>query len=238
MMEFTAADWGIVALSLQVALAATAGALPIAVLVAWALARKRFPGKMLLDALVTAPLVMPPLVTGYLLLLLLGRNGLIGKWLYTTFGITIALTWVGAAIASAVLAFPLMVRSIQVAIEGIDPRLEAMSRTLGSGRLRTFMRVTLPLATPGLIAGILLGFARCLGEFGATIILAGNIPGKTQTIPLAIYSALNRPGGEGRVMALLLISLIISLGALIISYLFTGRRRGRDAGGEPREERP
>lgn len=230
-MEFTAADMGIVLLSLQVALTATAGALPFAVLAAWALARKRFPGRMLLDALVTAPLVMPPLVTGYLLLLLLGRNGFVGKWLYDSFGFTISFTWVGAAIASAVLAFPLMVRSIQVAIEGIDPHLEGMSRTLGSGRLRTFMRVTLPLAAPGLIAGILLGFARCLGEFGATIILAGNIPGKTQTIPLAIYAALNRPGGEGRVMALLLISLAISLGAMLLSYLFTaGRRRRLPAG--------
>ena len=220
-----AAEWAPILLSLQVAFAATAAGLPPAIAVAWLLARPRLPGRIALEIVVTAPLVMPPLATGYLLLLLLGRSGIVGRWLHESFGIDIAFTWIGAAVASGVLAFPLMVRAIQIAFESIDRRLEGASRSLGAGRWDTFLSVTLPLALPGVAAGAVLGFARSLGEFGGTIVLAGNIPGRTQTIPLAIYTAINSPGGEGRALILLLISVVLSVGALLVSSILTRRRR-------------
>ncbi len=221
----SAAEWTPILLSLQVALVATAAGLPPAIAVAWLLARPRLPGRMALEVVVTAPLVMPPLATGYLLLLLLGRGGPVGRWLHESLGVDIAFTWVGAAVASGVLAFPLMVRAIQIAFESIDRRLEGASRSLGAGRWDTFRSVTLPLALPGVAAGAMLGFARSLGEFGGTIVLAGNIPGRTQTIPLAIYTAINSPGGEGRALALLLVSVALSVGALLVSGILTRRRR-------------
>jgi molybdate transport system permease protein len=220
-----AADWAPVVLSLQVAVVATLFILPPAVGVAWLLSRPRLRGRLLLEVIVTAPLVMPPIITGYLLLLLLGRGGPVGAWLHNALGIDIAFTWIGAAIAAGVLAFPLTVRAIQISLESIDRRLEGSARTLGAGPWDTFFSVTLPLAAPGIVAGTLLGFARCLGEFGATIVLAGNIPGKTQTIPLAIYSAINSPGGEARAMTLLLISVALSIGALVFSQIMTSRKR-------------
>jgi molybdate transport system permease protein len=218
-------EWSPVLLSLQVAFFATLFMIPPAIGIAWLLSRPRLRGRLILEVVVTAPLVMPPVITGYLLLLLLGRNGPIGGWLRSVFGINIAFTWIGAAIAAGVLAFPLAVRAIQLSFEAIDRRLEGASRTLGAGPWDTFFSVSLPLAAPGIMAGLLLGFARCLGEFGATIVLAGNIPGKTQTIPLAIYSAINSPSGEGRAMTLLLISIGLSIGALVVSQIMTSRKR-------------
>jgi molybdate transport system permease protein len=222
-----AADWAPVILSLQVAFTATAVVLPLSIAAAWALSRPKFPGKFLLEVIVTAPLVMPPLVTGYLLLLLLGRGGPVGRWLQEAFGFQIAFTWVGAAVASGVLALPLVVRAVQISLESIDRRLEGAARTLGAGRWDTFFSVTFPLAAPGIAAGALLGFARSLGEFGATIVLAGNIPNQTQTIPLAIYSAINLPGGEGRAFLLLSVSIVLSIGALVVSQAISRRRRKR-----------
>lgn len=224
----TATEWTPVILSLQVAIVATVAILPPAIGAAWLLSRPKLRGRLLLETLVTAPLVMPPLVTGYLLLLLLGRGGPLGGWLNQSFGIDIAFTWVGAAVAAGAMAFPLTVRAIQLSFESIDARLEGVSRSLGAGPWDTFRSVTLPLAAPGILAGSLLGFARCLGEFGATIVLAGNIPGKTQTIPLAIYSAINVPGGEARALALLLVSVALSIGALVISQLLTGKKRAKE----------
>jgi molybdate transport system permease protein len=215
----TAVELEAVILSLQVATAATLFALPFAIAAGWYLSRNSSRGKILLDSLVSAPLVMPPLVTGYLLLLLLGPKGPLGAWLLSTFGIRIAFTWVGAAIASAVLAFPLMVKAIQIRFESIDPELEGMARTLGANRRDAFFSISLPLALPGVLTAILLGFARSLGEFGATIVLAGNLPGRTQTIPLAIYSAINRPDGDLKVISLLLISVLLGLGAIVASNL-------------------
>lgn len=223
----TAADWAPVLLSLQVAVVATLVILPISVAIARLLAKPKFPGRFLLEIIVTAPLVMPPLVTGYLLLLLLGRGGPVGGWLHEAFGIRIAFTWVGAAVASGVLALPLVTRAIQISFESIDRRLEGASRTLGAGRWDTFFSVTIPLAAPGILAGALLGFARSLGEFGATIVLAGNITGRTQTIPLAIYTAINVPGGERRAFVLLAVSIVLSIGALVFSQIIAGRRRRR-----------
>lgn len=207
-----------VILSLQVAVVATLFALPLSVAVAWILSRKQFKGKLLLESIVMAPLVIPPLVTGYLLLLLLGKNGFIGGFLFRTFGIHIAFNWTGAAVAAGVMAFPLMVRAIQLSLDSINSDLEKMARTLGARRSDTFRTITLPLIMPGIISATILGFARSLGEFGATIVVAGNMPGKTQTIPLAIYSAINRPGGEKVAMTLLLVSLVLSVVSLIISH--------------------
>jgi len=223
----SATEWTPVILSLQVAIVATVAILPPAIGAAWLLSRPKLRGRLFFETLVTAPLVMPPLVTGYLLLLLLGRGGLLGGWLNQSFGIDIAFTWVGAAVAAGAMAFPLTVRAIQLSFESIDARLEGVSRSLGAGPWDTFRSVTLPLAAPGILAGTLLGFARCLGEFGATIVLAGNIPGKTQTIPLAIYSAINVPGGEARALALLLVSVALSIGALVTSQLLTRKKRAK-----------
>ena len=204
-------------LSLRVSSWAVAGSLPLAVAVALLLARGRFPGRTLLDGIVHLPLVVPPVVIGYLLLVLLGRRGVVGAWLEETLGLTIAFTWRGAAIAAAVMAFPLMVRAIRLSVEAVDTGLEAAARTLGAGPGRIFLTITLPLIAPGILAGAVLGFARCLGEFGATITFVSNIPGETQTLPIALFSELQRPGGEAPALRLALIAVALSITALIAS---------------------
>ena len=219
-------EWGIVALSLKVGGVAVLVSLPLAFALAWLLARGRFPGKVLLDALVHLPLVVPPVVTGWLLLLAFAPAGPIGGWLDSWFGVSVLFRWTGAAVAAGVMALPLMVRAIRLSIEGVDRRLEQAARTLGAGRWRTFRTVTLPLSLPGVIAGVVLGFARALGEFGATITFVSNVPGETQTLPLAIYAALQTPGGEALVLRLAGISVLLSLAALIVSELIA-RRAGR-----------
>jgi molybdate transport system permease protein len=213
----SAEEWGILSLSLKVALWSVALSLPFALLVAHALARWNFPGKNLFDAVIHLPLVLPPVVIGYFLLLLLGRRGPIGELLEQWFGIVIAFKWTGAAVACAVMGLPLMVRAMRLSIEAIDPRLEAAAQTLGAGRIGVFMTVTLPLALPGILTGALLSFARSLGEFGATITFVSNIPGETQTLPLAIYSLTQVPGGDAAVMRLCVISIVLSLAALLLS---------------------
>jgi molybdate transport system permease protein len=219
-------EWGIVALSLKVGGVAVLVSLPLAFAIAWLLARGRFPGKVLLDALVHLPLVVPPVVTGWLLLLAFAPAGPIGSWLESWFGISLLFRWTGAAVAAGVMAMPLMVRAMRLSIESVDQRLEQAARTLGAGRWRTFRTVTLPLSLPGVIAGVVLGFARALGEFGATITFVSNVPGETQTLPLAIYAALQTPGGEALVLRLAGVSVLLSLAALIVSELIA-RRAGR-----------
>lgn len=221
-------EWEIVRLSLKVGAVAVAICLPVAFALAWTLARGRFPGKVLLDALIHLPLVLPPVVTGWLLLVAFGPQGPAGAWLEATLGLTFMFRWTGAALAAAVMALPLMVRAMRLSIEAVDQRLEAAAMTLGASRWRTFRTITVPLALPGVIAGTVLGFARSLGEFGATITFVSNIPGETQTLPLAIYSALQIPGGESAVTRLALISVLLSLAALVISEVLA-RRMGRSA---------
>jgi molybdate transport system permease protein len=206
-------------LSLKVAVVAVACSLPMAIAVAWVLARKEFPGKSVFNALVHLPLVVPPVVIGYLLLVTLGRRGIIGAWLDETFGIVIAFTWVAAAVASGVMAFPLMVRAIRLSIEAVDARLESVARTLGASPLRVLLSITLPLTLPGIVAGAALAFARCLGEFGATITFASNIPGVSRTLPLALYTALNMPGGEANALRLVILSIVLAFISLGISEL-------------------
>jgi len=221
----SAAELTIIALSLKIAFAATLGSLPVAVAVAWLLARRRFPGRALLDALVHLPLVLPPVVVGYALLVLLGRNGLIGAWLEQSLGITLAFRWTGAALASAVMGFPLLVRSIRLSMEHVDPHLEQAAAILGAGPWRVFFRITLPLALPGVIAGSVLGFAKSLGEFGATITFVSNIPGQTQTLSSAIYTLMQVPGGEAGIWRLAVVSVLISLAALLASEWMLRRQR-------------
>ena len=201
-------------LSLQVALAAVLLALPLAVALAWALGRGRFFGKSVLEALVNLPLVLPPVVIGYALLVSFGRQGWLGRWLSETFGLQFVFTFKGAVLAAAVMALPLMVRAIRQALEAVDAGLEAAARTLGASRWRVFAAVTLPLMAPGLLSGAVLGFAASLGEFGATITFVSNVPGETQTLPLAIYSALLQPGGDEAAARLVLWSVLLALGAL------------------------
>ena len=226
----SAAEWQIVALSLQVGVAAIVVTLPVAFALAWLLARVAFPGKMLLDALVHLPLVLPPVVTGWLLLIAFGRNGPIGGWLESWFGVTVIFRWTGAAIASAVMALPLMVRAIRLAIEAVDPQLENAARTLGAGRWRVFATITLPLSLPGLLAALVLGLARSIGEFGATITFVSNIPGETQTLPLAIYALWQSPGGEAAAQRLCVLSLALSLAALLVSEALVRRANRRVRG--------
>ena len=197
------------------------------VAVAWLLANKSFLGKSLLDGLVHLPLVLPPVIPGFLLLLLLGNQGLIGKWLQTTFGISVAFTWVGAVLASAVMGFPLMVRSSRLAISQVDTGLEAAAQSLGAHPLRVFFTVTLPLAMPGIVTGLILAFSRSLGEFGATITFVGNIEGETRTLPLAIYTYTQLPGGDAIAMRLVIISMTIALGALMLSEILERRATKR-----------
>ena len=224
----TATELDIVLLSLKVALWSVVVSLPFAVAIAHLLARHDFSGKSLLDAVVHLPLVLPPVVIGYFLLVLLGRRGPIGALLEEWFGVVVAFRWTGAALACAVMGFPLMVRAIRLSIEAIDPRLEAAAETLGAGRAGVFLTITLPLAIPGIVTGILLAFARSLGEFGATITFVSNIPGETQTLPLAIYALTQVPGGDEQALRLCVLSIVLSLVALIASETLV-RRAGRSA---------
>ncbi|MBI4963674.1 MAG: molybdate ABC transporter permease subunit [Desulfomonile tiedjei] len=217
-------------LSLWVSGWAVAGSLPPGVFLAWLLARKSFPGKFLLDGLVHLPLVLPPVVMGYTLLVLLGRKGVLGAWLYDMFGITFAFNWKGAAIASAVMAFPLLVRAVRLSVEGVDQGLEAAARTLGAGPVRVFFSITLPLILPGVITGIILSFARSLSEFGATITFVSNIPGETRTLPLALYTLTQVPGGEEGAFRLCVISVALAMIALITSEILSRRLVSRVRG--------
>ncbi|HSX56705.1 MAG TPA: molybdate ABC transporter permease subunit [Sphingomonas sp.] len=218
--------WPVVALSLKVGLVATVVTLPIAFALAWLLARVRFPGKVLIDGLIHLPLVVPPVVTGWLLLLAFAPAGPVGGWLERWLGVSVMFRWTGAAIAAGVMALPLMVRAMRLSIEAVDRRFEDAARTLGAGRTRVFRTITLPLSLPGVLAAAVLGFARALGEFGATITFVSNVPGETQTLPLAIYAALQTPDGEAQVLRLALISVALSLAALVGSELLA-RRAGR-----------
>lgn len=214
-----------VALSVRVATVAALGSLPLAVATGWLLARRRFPGRLLLDALVHLPLVLPPVVTGYALLVLFGRRGVLGAWLHDTLGVELAFRWTGAALASAVMGFPLMVRAVRLSIDAVDPRLENTAATLGASPLRVFARVTLPLAWPGILAGAVLGFAKALGEFGATITFVSSIPGETRTIASALYGLLQVPGAEAQVAALSAVSVAISFVALLAAEALARRQR-------------
>ena len=210
-------EWRAVALSLRVSLVATAASLPLGIFIAYALARWRFRGRQVLNGLVHLPLILPPVVTGYLLLLSFGRNGAVGHLLDQWFGIVLAFRWTGAALAAAVMAFPLMVRAIRLAIEAVDPKLEAAAATLGASPPWVFLTVTLPLILPGIIAGAILAFAKAMGEFGATITFVSNIPGQTQTLPSAIYAFLQVPGGDDAAFRLVLIAITVAMGALLLS---------------------
>ncbi|MCB9959853.1 MAG: molybdate ABC transporter permease subunit [Rhodospirillaceae bacterium] len=210
-------EWMAVRLSLRVSFWATLVSLPFGVLTALALARGRFWGKSLLNGLVHLPLILPPVVTGYLLLIVFGRRGPIGSFLEDTFGIVFAFRWTGAALACAIMGFPLMVRAIRLAIEAVDPKLEDAAGTLGANRVWTFAVVTLPLILPGILAGAILAFAKAMGEFGATITFVSAIPGETQTLPTAIYAFLQVPGGEASAMRLVVVSIILAMGALLVS---------------------
>ena len=217
-------------LSLKVSLWAMLASLPLGILAAYALARWRFPGHGLLNGLVHLPLILPPVVTGYLLLLAFGRQGWIGAPLWDWFGLTFAFRWTGAALAAAVMAFPLMVRAIRLAIEAVDPKLEQAAATLGAARPVVFLTVTLPLILPGIIAGAILAFAKAMGQFGATITFVANIPGQTQTLPTAIYSFLQVPGGDAAAWRLVLISVAVALLALALSEWLSRRVAARIAG--------
>jgi molybdate transport system permease protein len=227
----TAEEWTAIALSLKVASVATLASLPLGIATALLLARKNFRGKLLLDGLVHLPLVLPPVVTGYALLLLFGRRGPIGSFLEQTFGIVLSFRWTGAALACAIMGFPLMVRAIRLSMEAVDQRLEHAAGTLGASPLHVFLTVTLPLALPGIIAGALLCFAKALGEFGATITFVANIPGETQTIPSAIYTYTQAPDGDAGAIRLSIVAIVIALGALVVSELLARRtgRRGASA---------
>ena len=222
-------EWRAVALSLQVSFWATLVSLPFGIFVAYALARWRFPGKQVLNGIVHLPLILPPVVTGYLLLLTLGTRGPVGAVL-ADWGIVFAFRWTGAAVAAGVMAFPLMVRAIRLSIEAVDPRLEQASATLGASPFWVFLTVTLPMALPGIVAGAILAFAKAMGEFGATITFVSNIPGQTRTIPSAIYAFLQVPGGEDSAMKLVIVSVVVAMGALLLSELI-GRRVAARVGG-------
>jgi len=216
-----------VRLSLRVAFWSVTCSLPIGLAFAWLLARGRFPGKAVVDGLVHLPLVVPPVVVGYLLLVLFGRKGPIGSFLHDVFGITLIFTWKGAALAAAVMAFPLMVRAMRLSLEAVDRRLEAAARTLGAGAVDVFLTVTLPMMAPGVLVGAILAFARGLGEFGATITFVSNIPGETRTLPVAIYSFTQVPDGDAAALRLSVISMLIALAALIASEWLARRLRVR-----------
>jgi molybdate transport system permease protein len=224
------AEWQAVRLSIRVSFWATLASLPLGILAAYALARWEFPGKQLLNGLVHLPLILPPVVTGYLLLVTFGRRGAVGQFLDEWFGIVLSFRWTGAAVAAAVMAFPLMVRAIRLAIEAVDPRLEAAAATLGASRPWVFATVTLPLILPGIVAGAILAFAKAIGEFGATITFVSNIPGETQTIPSAIYAFLQVPGGEEAATRLVIVAIAIAMAALLLSE-FVARRVARMVAG-------
>jgi molybdate transport system permease protein len=212
-----------VILSLRVAFWAVLWSLPLGIFTAWFLARCNFFGKTLVNGLVHLPLIVPPVVVGYLLLIVLGRQGVVGGWLHDWFGITVAFTWKGAAVAAAVMAFPLMVRAIRLSLDEVDRRLEQAARTLGAGPLRVFFTITLPLTLPGILTGTILAFARSLGEFGATITFVSNIPGQTRTLPLALYTLTQSPGGEMGAFRLVVIAVVLALAALMASEVLARR---------------
>lgn len=227
MLDLTPEELTAIKLSLRVAAVATLASLPFGIAVAMLIGRGRFLGRPLLNAFVLLPLVLPPVVTGYVLLLLFGRQGPIGSWLYESFGIVFAFRWTGAALACAIMGFPLMVRAIQLSVEAVDKRLEQAASTLGANRAYVFLTVTLPLIAPGIIAGAILAFARSMGEFGATITFVSNIPGETQTLPTLIYTFTQVPGGDAGALRLMLVSVAISLGAILAAEVvaqFIGRR--------------
>ena len=217
MLNLSSAEWTAIELSLRIAIVATACALPFGIAVGWLLARKNFWGKAVLDGIVHLPLVLPPVVTGYLLLVSFGRKGPIGAFLDQHFGLVFSFRWTGAALACGVMGFPLLVRPIRLALEAIDRRLEDAAATLGANHLWVFLTITLPLALPGMIAGAVLCFARALGEFGATITFVSNIPGETQTISAAIYTFLQVPGGDAAAARLVAVAIILALAALVAS---------------------
>jgi molybdate transport system permease protein len=224
------AEWAAVWLSARVAFWATLVTLPLGVVVAYVLARCEFPGKQLVNGLVHLPLILPPVVTGYLLLLVLGRRAPVGQLLEQWFGIVVAFRWTGAAVAAGVMAFPLMVRSIRLAIEAVDPKLEQAASTLGASRFWVFLTVTLPMILPGIVAGAIIAFAKAIGEFGATITFVSNIPGQTQTMPLAIYSFLQVPGGQDSAARLAIVAVVIAMAALLLSEVIARRVARRVAG--------
>ena len=227
MIELSPQDWTAVALSLRIATVATLVSLPFGIAIATLLARRNFWGKTLVDTIIYLPLVLPPVVTGYLLLITLGRHGPVGAFLADHFGIVFAFRWTGAVISCGVMAFPLMVRAIRLSIEAIDRRLEDAAATLGAGPFWNFATVTLPLALPGIIAGAMLAFARALGEFGATITFVSNIPGETQTISAAIYTLTQVPGGDSAALSLVVVAVVISLAALVASEWLARRATAR-----------
>ena len=218
-------EWQAIRLSLQVAFLSVSVSLPLGILFAWVLARRRFPGKTLLDGIIHLPLVLPPVVVGYALLVLFGRNGALGAPLHDWFGVTIAFTWQGAAVAAAVMGFPLMVRAIRLSLESMDRGLEEAARTLGAGRVAVFRTVTLPLIAPGVLTGVILAFARSLGEFGATITFVSNIPGETRTLPIALYTYTQVPGGDAQALRLAAIAVVLALAALLGSEILARRMR-------------
>ncbi|MEI7202350.1 molybdate ABC transporter permease subunit [Pectobacterium parvum] len=223
-------EWQAVELSLKVSVVAVACSLPFGILMAWILVRCRFPGKSLLDSIIHLPLVLPPVVIGYLLLVAMGRRGVIGSWLYDWFGFSFSFSWRGAALASAIVAFPLMVRAIRLSLDAVDTHLEQAARTLGASPWRVFFTITLPLSFPGIVVGTVLAFARSLGEFGATITFVSNIPGETRTIPLAMYTLIETPSAEADAARLCIIAIVLSLAALLASEWLTNWSRKRLGG--------
>jgi molybdate transport system permease protein len=221
--DISPTEWTAILLSLRVATAATLVATPLGIAVAWLLARREFWGKALLDAAIHLPLVLPPVVTGYLLLLTFGRRGVVGAWLAENLGLVFAFRWTGAALACGIMAFPLLVRPMRLSIEAVDRKLEQAAATLGAAPWQVFLTVTLPLALSGVLAGMVLGFAKALGEFGATITFVSNIPGETQTISSAIYALIQTPDGDAAAMRLVVVSVLISMAALVVSEWFARR---------------
>ncbi|MBT3789110.1 MAG: molybdate ABC transporter permease subunit [Alphaproteobacteria bacterium] len=219
-------------LSLKIAGWAVLCSLPFAVGISFLLSRRRFPGRFLLDGIVHLPLVIPPVAVGYILLLVLGRQGVVGGWLYDVFGVTLVFSWQGAAVAAAVMAFPLMVRAIRLSLDSVDQKIEAAAQTLGASPLRVFLTITLPLIAPGILTGTVLAFARALGEFGATITFVSNIAGETRTLPIALYTLLQAPGSEDAALRIVGISIALALLALLASELLA-RRVARRLSGEP-----
>lgn len=230
-LNLTPLEWEALGLSLKVATWATVVSLPVGVAVAWILARLRFPGHSVLNGIVHLPLVLPPVVVGYALLITMGRGGVVGSWLYDSFGISLAFTWKGAALAAAVMAFPLMVRAMRLSLESVNPGLEQAARTLGASPLRVFFTITLPLMLPGIVTGAVLAFARALGEFGATITFVSNIPGETRTLPIALFTFTQVPGGEQSAVRLAVLAVVVALAALMASE-FLARRVKRMTEGE------
>jgi molybdate transport system permease protein len=226
LLELSPIELETLRLSLRVGFWSVIASLPLGLAVAFLLARRSFPGKILVDGLVHLPLVLPPVVVGFALLVLFGRRGPVGAWLYETLGVTFAFNWKGAALASATMGFPLMVRAMRLSLELVDRRLEQAARTLGAGRARVFLTITLPLMAPGILTGVILAFARSISEFGATITFVSNIPGETSTLPLALYALTQVPGGDAEAWRLALLSVALAMAALIVSELLA-RRLGR-----------